>query len=127
MFSCSRGYYIFELRLNLLLLCLARQRLSPGESIIIISDKIDQEIGTFHLTHTQLALFFVFCFFLIRYRKECHLRPDSNASGCLPNDVSGPVLPKVVEHYGKCASLLASLCSDEGVVRGRIRWGTSGL
>lgn len=122
MFSCSRGYYIFELRLNLLLLSLVLQLLSVGENIIIISDKIDQEIGTFHLAHTQLSLLF-----LIRYWKECHLRPDSNASGCLPNDVSGPVLPKVVEHHGKRASLLASLCSDEGVVRGRIRWGTSGL
>lgn len=56
MFSCSRGYYIFELRLNLLLLSLLLQLLSVGENIIIVSDKIYQEIGTFHLAHTQLSL-----------------------------------------------------------------------
>lgn len=63
----------------------------------------------------------------IRHWKERHLRPDSDAPGCLPDDVSSPVLPQVAEHYGKCAAFLASLRSDEGVVRRRVHRGASGL
>lgn len=85
-------------------------------------NEITQEISTLHLAQSQLCLLS-----FIRYWKERHLRPDSNASGCFPNDVSSPVLPKIAEHYGKCATFLASLCSDEGVIRRRIHWGTSGL
>lgn len=81
-----------------------------------------QQKSKAHLAHPKQSLLF-----FIRYWKECHLRPDSNASGCLPNDVSCPVLPQVAEHYGKCTTFLASLRSNEGVVRGRVHRGASGL
>lgn len=62
-----------------------------------------------------------------RYREECDLRPDSDAPGRLPHDVSRAVLPQVAEHHGKCAAILAGLCPDEGVAGGRVRRGSAGV
>lgn len=59
--------------------------------------------------------------------KECHLRQDRHTLGRLPDDVSSPVLPQAAEHYGKCAEVLASFCSNEGAAGGRVHWRTSCL
>lgn len=74
------------------------------------------------VAHSQLSLLS-----LPRYWKERDLRQDRHASRRLPDDVSGPVLPQVVEHYGKCAALPAGLRSNEGALRRRLHWGAAGL
>lgn len=85
-------------------------------------NKLLVERLAFSVVHPNSSLFSC-----IRYWEKCHLRSNGNTSGCLPDDVSRPVLPQAAKHYGKCAALLASICSDEGVVGGRIHWGASGV
>lgn len=94
----------------------------PGRPSIPIHPSCPQYKLTLWLNLNSLSLSA-----LLRYWQERHLRPDRHATGRLPNDVGGPVLPQAAEHHGQCAAFPAGLRSNEGAVRGRIHRGASGL